>query len=195
MWFLESHSLLSKHQHGFRSKHSCATQLLEIMEDFSTFYDNHTSYDCIYLDFSKAFDRVPHNRLLSKVYNCGIRGDIFKWIRNFLSDRSQRVKVNGSYSDWSKVTSGIPQGSVLGPILFTIFINDLPGEIQSSIKIFADDTKIYNSISNSDVLTDDLSKLVSWSDKWWLLPFNVDKCKVLHYGRNNIYPQVILLRT
>lgn len=182
--FLESNSLLSKYQHGFRSGHSCLTQLLEIMEDFTDFYDQHVSFDCIYLDFSKAFDRVPHERLLTKVYNMGIRGDLFTWLRGFLSNRIQRVCVNGTFSAWGDVTSGIPQGSVLGPILFSIFINDLPDNIVSNVMIFADDTKIYNSDSNSNILQEDLNRLFAWSTDW-LLPFNIDKCKVLHYGRNN----------
>ena len=122
--------------------------------------------------------------MLSKVYNCGIRGDLFGWISNFLSNRIQRVVVNGKFSEWNKVTSGIPQGSVLGPLLFTIFINNIPANIDSCIKIFADDTKIYNSVSNSNVLSLDLLTLVQWSEKW-LLPFNVDKCKVIHYGRQD----------
>ena len=137
--------------------------------NFTDFYDKHIPYDCIYLDFSKAFDRVPHNRLLSKVYNCGIRGDLFGWISNFLSNRIQRVVVNGKFSEWNNVTSGIPQGSVLGPLLFTIFINDIPANIDSCIKIFADDTKIYNSVSNSNVLSLDLLTLVQWSEKWLFL--------------------------
>jgi len=181
---LEDNFILTKHQHGFRTGHSCATQLLEMMEDFSLFYDTVTSYDCIYLDFSKAFDRVPHNRLLTKLYNYGIRGDLFMWIKDFLANRIQRVCINNCFSDWSVVSSGIPQGSVLGPVLFTIFINDLPTDINSFMKIFADDTKMYNIINNSHVLQEDLNTLVCWSKKW-LLPFNIDKCKVLHYGSHN----------
>ena len=97
--------------------------------------------------------------------------------------RRQRVMVNGVCSEWTNVTSGIPQGSVLGPILFTIFINDLPISISSHVKIFADDTKIYN----TTVLQDDLHKLYEWSNKW-LLPFNIDKCSILHYGKHdNMY--------
>jgi len=184
MLYLERNSLLSPHQHGFRSGHSCCTQLLEIMEDFTSYYDECLPYDCIYLDFSKAFDRVPHDRLLSKVFNIGIRGQLFQWIRNFLSNRVQRVCVNGKYSSWKNVTSGIPQGSVLGPILFTIFINDLPDNILSHMKIFADDTKVYNSVNNSVSLKHDLDLLVQWTDKF-LLPFNFEKCKVLHFGKKN----------
>lgn len=182
--YLESNNKIVVNQYGFRPGYSCSTQLLEVMEDFSSFIDTSHSFDCIYLDFAKAFDRVSHVKLISKLSSIGIQGNILKWITNFLSNRKQRVMVNGVCSEWSNVTSGIPQGSVLGPIMFTIFINDLPISLNSSVKIFADDTKIYNSIENRDVLQDDLDKLISWSNTW-LLPFNVDKCSVVHYGNSN----------
>ena len=182
--FLETHSLITTHQHGFRSGHSCTTQLLELMEDFTDFYEEEIPYDCIYLDFAKAFDRVPHQRVLTKLYNLGIRGKLINWIKDFLHGREQRVVINNNYSDWTNVVSGIPQGSVLGPTLFTIFINDIPVDINSSIKIFADDTKLYNDAHLSNLIQNDLNKLVQWSNIW-LLPFNIDKCKVLHYGKLN----------
>ena len=185
MLFLEQFNLITCHQHGFRSGHSCTTQLLEMMEDFTDYYDERIPFDCVYLDFAKAFDRVPHQRLLTKLYNIGVRGKIFGWITDFLSSRKQRVVVNNSVSQWTSVVSGIPQGSVLGPILFTIFINDLPVDINSHVKIFADDTKIYNAANLSGVIQADLVKLTEWSSKW-LLPFNTDKCKVLHYGKTNV---------
>ena len=106
-------------------------------------------------------------------------------VKDFLFNRYQRVCINKKFSNWTQVTSGIPQGSVLGPILFTIFINDIPSGIKSYMKIFADDTKIYNDIRNSTVLQNDLDKLVGWSKKW-LLPFNIEKCKVIHYGKKNV---------
>ncbi len=182
--FLELNSKISVHQYGFRKGYSCATQLLEVMEDFTSYYDMSLDFDCIYLDFAKAFDRVSHSNLLYKLSSIGIQGNILKWITSFLSNRKQRVVVNGVKSSWTDITSGIPQGSVLGPILFIIFINDLPISVTSHIKIFADDTKIYNSIDNSTLLQDDLNNLVAWSKKW-LLPFNIDKCNVLHYGKHN----------
>ncbi len=184
MEFLEKNKLITCHQHGFRSGYSCTTQLLELMEDFTDYYEDEVPFDCIYLDFAKAFDRVPHQRLLAKIYNLGIRGDIFNWIKDFLSNREQRVVINTTYSDWTSVVSGIPQGSVLGPILFTMFINDIPIEISSHIKIFADDTKVYNKSNQCNILQDDLDKLNRWSNKW-LLPFNVEKCKVIYYGKSN----------
>ena len=184
---LEKNGLLSKDQHGFREKRSCITQLLEVMEIWVNIFDKGVPWDAIYMDFAKAFDRVPHNRLLSKARSLGIRGNLLKWIADFLDNRKQRVVLEKGTSNWAPVTSGIPQGSVLGPILFIIFINDLPQEIKSYIKIFADDTKIFRAIrSMSDInnLQEDINKLVNWTIKWQLY-FNNDKCKVIHYGPNN----------
>ena len=182
--FLESHALITHHQHGFRTGHSCTTQLLELMEDFTNFYEMEIPFDCIYLDFAKAFDRVSHQRLLTKLYNIGIRGTLMNWIKDFLKGREQRVVVNNEFSDWESVVSGIPQGSVLGPSLFTIFINDIPNDITSNVKIFADDTKLYNSAHLNHLIQEDLNHLLQWANKW-LLPFNIEKCKVLHYGKVN----------
>ena len=106
------------------------------------------------------------------------------WIRNFLINREQTVRVGKDFSETSRVLSGIPQGSILGPVLFTIFINDLPEGIESFCKIFADDTKVYNTTKNAYKIQDDLNKIQECSDKWQL-PFNVGKCKCMHYGPNN----------
>ena len=117
----------------------------------------------------------------------GFTGDLINWLSNFLDNRHQRVIINGIQSDVELVTSGIPQGSVLGPTLFVVFINDLPDKIKTHVKIFADDTKIFNAIKTSDessILQDDINQLVEWTQKWQL-PFNMEKTKVLHYGRNN----------
>ena len=146
--------------------------------------DEGGSLDVVYLDFRKAFDSVPHQRLLNKVQAYGIDGRVLEWIRCFLSDRKQRVIVKGKTSSWADVLSGIPQGSVLGPILFIIFINDLPDVVDTCVKIFADDTKIFNHIrtqSDCEKLQRDLDNLSEWSDKWQLR-FNVSKCGVMHYG-------------
>ena len=142
------------------------------------------AFDTTYLDFRKAFDSVPHERLLLKLEAYGISGHIIKWIRNFLTNREQTVRVGKDFSDPSRVLSGIPQGSILGPVLFTIFINDLPDGIESFCKIFADDTKVYNTTKNAHKIQEDLNKIQEWSDKWQL-PFNVGKCKCMHYGPNN----------
>ena len=132
----------------------------------------------------KAFDQVPHRRLLHKLNYLGITGNIHKWISDFLKDRNQRVRVGNFYSEPAQVTSGIPQGSILGPILFTIFINDLPECVSSCCKIFADDTKLYDVASNCTQIKKDIDALQKWSVKWNLY-FNADKCKVMHIGLHN----------
>ena len=187
---MTSNNLYSKHQHGFRKGKSCATQLLEVTEDFTEILDQGSSIDCVYLDFRKAFDSVPHERLLLKLKAYGIKGKMGAWIKSFLENRYQRVVVNGKPSTSAKVTSGIPQGSVLGPELFLLFINDLPEVLstpKSTVKIFADDTKLYSEVNNQEDyerLQNDLMNINKWADSWQL-PFNSDKCKVIHYGKKN----------
>ena len=143
--------------------------------------------DAIYLDYAKAFDTVPHKLLLSKLSGFSIGGKLLKWIAAFLEGRRQRVIVNGSRSSWTRVTSGIPQGSVLGSLLFVCYVNDMPENITSTAYMFADDTKVYRNIKthiDREVLQSGLSRLEDWSRKWQLR-FNADKCKVLHIGRDN----------
>ena len=178
------HKLYAECQHGFRNRRSCISQLLEVIEDMTVFLNDGNSIDIVYLDFRKAFDTVPHKRLLMKLKSYGITGKIYQWIEDFLVGRSQQVKVGTSLSKKSEVTSGIPQGSILGPILFTIFINDLPDGLKNVCKIFADDTKIYGNSKESHTIQDDINKLQEWSNRWNLY-FNVDKCKVMHIGKNN----------
>ena len=115
---MTSNNLFSPAQHGFVTGKSCVTQLLEFMEELTESLDSGEDVDVIYLDFCKAFDKVPHRRLLKKLYNYGITGKIFSWVKEFLSDRKQRVTIKGSKSEWRTISSGIPQGSVQGPILF-----------------------------------------------------------------------------
>ena len=134
--------------------------------------DKGNSVDAVYLDFRKAFDTVAHERLLIKLMGYGVNGKVLSWVKAFLTDRRQRVLVNQFQSDWATVTSGIPQGSVPGPLLFIIFINDLPDCVKSAIKIFADDTKIYREIKDqSDIkqLQYDIDSLKKWSRDWQLL--------------------------
>ena len=184
---LESNHLLSKHQHGFRSNRSCLTQLLEYFTEIHDIIDKGDPVDAIYLDCKKAFDTVPHKRLIEKLKSYGIVGKVLKWIESFLNDRSQRVMVKGVPSDTLPVWSGVPQGSVLGPVLFLIYINNLLEEVVSGGKLFADDSKLFKRIKSTedrDILQEDLMKLQEWSRKW-LLEFNENKCKVMHIGRSN----------
>ena len=184
MSFLEDTNYLTEYQYGFRRGMSCTTQLLEVQNDLTIYLDENKSIDIIYFDFKKAFDTVPHNRLIYKIKNAGLSGNILNWISDFLKDRKQRVVIQSDMSDNDNVLSGVPQGSTLGPLLFLIFINDLPINLKSKCKMFADDTKIYNTSENHHELQEDINKLEIWSKKW-LLNFNVDKCKVLHIGKNN----------
>ena len=124
--------------------------------------------DVVYLDFQKAFDKVPHQRLILKLKAHGIGNDVIKWIEKWLTYRRQRVIVDGEISNWKSVLSGVPQGSVLGPILFLIYINDLEDDISSKVLKFADDTKIFRKVTNDtdkQSLQDDLDKLVKWFRK------------------------------
>ena len=134
--------------------------------------------------FSKAFDSVAHKCLLHKISLFGIWGSVLSWIQDFLTGRRQYVSIKGGSSSWKDVLSGVPQGSVLGPILFILYIHDLPEFVNSIVKIFADDTKNYNKDSNSDTIQQDLEALCTWA-QIWQLRFNVKKCKTAHYGKNN----------
>ena len=184
MEHMEANRLFTKHQHGFRKGYSCVTQLIEVLDQWTEELDNHNCIDTIYLDFQKAFDTVPHQRLLNKLRGYGIKGPLLNWLENFLIGRKQRVVLNGEESEWTEVTSGIPQGSVLGPILFIIYINDLPDTVKSMVKLFADDTKIYSVVNNEEdqeCLQSDINNLMAWSQKW-MLTFNKKKCKYMHLG-------------
>ena len=134
---------ISYHQHGFQSRCSCISQLLECLNDWTYNYDSSTGTDVIYLDFAKAFDTVPHKRLIHKLKAYGIRGKVLIWISKFLSHRRQKVVLRNGCSKWDEVICGVPQGSILGPILFLLYVNDIPTIISSTAKMFADDTKLY----------------------------------------------------
>ena len=181
---MTENDLYSECQHGFRKNRSCITQLIEVYDKLTELIDDGKSIDIVYLDFKKAFDSIPHERLLIKMKGYGITGNVLNWVRSFLSGRKQRVRVGNSYSNKTNVTSGIPQGSILGPVLFTIFINDLPEMININCQVFADDTKIYDDSSNSMKIQEDLFNMQKWTEKWNLY-FNVAKCKVMHVGKKN----------
>jgi len=145
--------------------------------------------DVVFLDLAKAFDKVPHKRLLEKLKKHGISGNILNVTEDWLKDRRQRVCIKGRWSGWIRVWSGVPQGSVLGPVLFLVFINDLDHGIASNILKFADDTKIFKEVRDNidcEVLQRDLDNVVLWAQKWQM-EFNIKKCKVMHVGRWNDY--------
>ena len=184
---LRDYKLILDTQHGFVEKKSCLSNLLSFLEEVTNYVDQGHPVDILYLDFSKAFDSVPHQRLLSKIRAHGIGNVLVDWIEDWLSGRKQRVVINGCKSGWNDVTSGVPQGSILGPLLFIIFINDIDCKIISALSKFADDTKVFRTVGNVErafTLQEDLHSLYKWSTDWQLL-FNKDKCKCLHVGNNN----------
>ncbi|KAJ8272753.1 hypothetical protein GJAV_G00093040 [Gymnothorax javanicus] len=176
--FLECNNILRDSQHGFRKGRSYLTNLLEFFEEATKTYDQSRAYDIIYLDFQKAFDKVPHKRLIFKMSSIGVTGGILEWILNWLQDRTQRVVVSGISSQLGMVRSGVPQGSVLGPLLFLIYLNDLDRNIESKLVKFADDMKLgglANSLDSTKVIQEDLDRIQSWAEMWQM-KFNSAKC-------------------
>ena len=184
---LDQHRILSSFQYGFRAMRSCETQLLTTIHDFMTNYDNKRQIDIAILDFAKAFDTVPHDKLLYKIQHYGIDGHIHSWIQSFLKGRSQSVVVEGDRSSAAPVTSGVPQGTVLGPLLFLLHINDLPGNVQSQVRLFADDCLLYRVIdtaADQHLLQQDLQALEQWGLRWGMR-FNASKCEIMRICRSS----------
>ena len=171
---------------------SCETQLVQFYHDLVSNLDRavnsgHKQTDVIVMDFPKAFDKVPHKRLLCKLDFYWIRGSThIKWIDSWLSERSQKVVLDGRASDPVPVLSGVPQGSVLRLVLFLIFINDLPDNIRSSVPLFGDDCVLYRNIKSPldcQILQDDLNSLAKWEIMDWQMKFNVSKCRSMRVTR------------
>lgn len=180
-------------QHGFTKGRSCATQLLKVYHQIGSVLDKGGQVDVLFLDFAKAFDCISHPLLLYKLRTFyGINDQLLSWISNYLSDRSQKVVIENSSSSSLPVLSGVPQGSILGPLLFLLFINDLPSVTSSSTTaLFADDSKCFMEIRSIDdciLLQNDLDSMLSWSNDWQMV-FNPDKCKILSVTRSK-NPQV-----
>ena len=178
--------MIASEQHGFLPGKSCVSNLLECMDAVSEILAEDGSADILYLDFQKAFDSVPHKRLLRKLEAYGIAGKTLAIVEDFLSGRTFRVRVGSTFSDSFTVSSGVPQGTVLGPLLFLLFINDLPEGLHSFVSLFADDLKLVTSSVQHKLAQSDIDRLNCW-EKDWLLKFNVEdgKCKVLHVGSDN----------
>jgi len=189
MSHLLRNKLISGSQHGFMKNRSCTTNLLEFLDKLTQTIDSGKCADVVYLDFAKAFDKVPTERLLKKLHAHGVEGQVAGWIRAWLTQRSQRVVLNGKKSSWCEVLSGLPQGSVLGPILFVLFINDLDRAVTAGqiLNKFADDTKIAQVLETQEdavALQASLDRLCQWADTWGM-SFNVLKCHVMHLGAQN----------
>ena len=187
MRHLSDFSILADAQHGFRARRSCETQLILTTDDLLKSIDTKSQVDMILLDFAKAFDRVPHHLLIYKLGYYGIDADVLGWITSFLGNRTQEVVVDGEASQKSSVDSGVPQGSVLGPLLFLLYINDLPAypKNNSTTRLFADDSVIYRQIdseADAALLQEDLNRLLDW-EKDWGMSFHPNKCQVISVAK------------
>ena len=178
-------NLLSNQQYGFRPGYSCTSQLILLFHTWAKNLDERFSTDVIFLDFEKAFDSVPHDRLLLKLNQYGISGELLTWFSNFLTNRYQRVVLEGCHSDLVLVRSGVPQGSILGPLLFLLYVNDIPDHLSSTTAMFADDTLLYDrcpSTETSISIQESLDQANEWCGNW-LLRTNVKKCESMKFTR------------
>ena len=174
--------MLSVHQSGFRPGDSCVHQLISIVHEIYSAFDANPSLEVrgVFLDISKAFDRVWHKGLLYKLKCMGINGNLLKLVESFLSNRYQRVVLSGQASSWAEIRAGVPQGSILGPLFFLIYINDLSENLKSTVKLFADDTSIFHVVkdpnTSAEILNHDLTRISEWAYRW-KMSFNQDPSK------------------
>jgi len=181
-FFIEN-NLISQNQSGFKQGDSCTNQLVSITHDIYKSLDQGYEVRGVFLDISKAFDKVWHKGLLYKLEQNGIKGPLLKILTDFLRGRKQRVVLNGQYSSWSDILAGVPQGSILGPLLFLIYINDLSDGLKCNPKLFADDTSLFSTVYNIDEATNDLNNDLIKITKWafqWKMSFNPDISKQAH---------------
>ena len=185
--YLEETNQLHHNQYGFRRHFSCESQLIALCEDTLSSLDKRCSVDLAFIDFSKAFDTVSHDCLIEKLNTYNLDTKVRSWIKSFLTNRTQRVIIDNCQSDEITVTSGVAQGSVIGPILFLLYINDLPDRMKCSIRMFADDVVIYTNvmggIGSSSKLQEDLNMLIRWCEEW-KMSVNVKKCAIMRMSRN-----------
>ena len=189
--FLLQNNTITPNQSGFTRGDSAINQLVCITNEIGKALDSGKELRVIFCDISKAFDRVWHRGLLFKLEKYGISGSLLKWFENYLYGRAQRVVLNGNNSDWKEIRAGVPQGSILGPLLFVIFINDIVDDIDATIKLFADDTSIYLEVDNprdsAEILNGDIDKIHKWSEKW-LVKFNPNKTETMVISRKALKP-------
>ena len=160
---MENHNLMNKTQHGYQSGRSTLTLLLEYCDSILTLLEQGHEVDVVYIDLANAFDKVDHDILISKLYKLGFRGKILRWIREFLKNRKQQVRVDGYLSDLTWVISGVPQGSVLGPLLFIIMMLDIDGSVSDTFLLsFADDTKLWQAAQEHNQIQADNNMMVNW---------------------------------
>ena len=191
MFYLRENNLISDVQHGFLTKRSTVTNLLSCTFDWVSYFNERKAFDIVYIDYEKAFDKVSHPKMLYKLSKMGVGGCILKWLECFMTNRMQSVKVNDSFSSFETVDSGVAQGTLLGPLMFILFLNDVENIIDHencSIILYADDSKTYGAsgtINECEKMQQNLSRLAQWCENWQL-SINMDKCEVLHVGKNNL---------
>ena len=179
---LVSHELLNPNQSGFRPGDSTVNQLLSITHAISKAFDCNPPLDVrsVYLDISKAFDRVWHDGLIYKLKRCGVSGQLLFLIQSFLKDRKQRTVLNGQSSNWGDISAGVPQGSILGPLFFLVYMNDLAVGLKCNVKLFADDTSLFTVVEDSNTAANDMNHDLDLISQWahtWRMSFNPDPQK------------------
>ena len=189
--YVMEHKLITPFQSGFIKNDSTTYQLLKLNHTFCEAVDQGKEVRCVFCDISKAFDRVWHRGLLHKLSSIGIKGNVLRWFSSYLSERSQRVVINGQASTWTNVQAGVPQGSILGPLLFLLYINDIVNQTNSNIRLFADDTSLYiiveSPVTAAQTLNSDLQGIHAWSTDW-LVKFNPAKTLAMTITRKTNSP-------
>ncbi len=191
MYHADQHDILYPLQHGFRKRRFCESQLIDFIDEITSNMSSRKQTYVLVMDFSKAFDKVSHNLLLHKLHHYGIQGKVNSWISALLSNREQSVVIDGEISHPVDVSSGVPPKDPSSPSLFTFYINDIPLNLTSKVRLFADDTVVYLTISSdadAKILQEDLDKLATWETKW-KMAFHRGKCQVLSITRNRTKQQ------